>query len=218
MRTSKRARLAFLELEVRSIGERSIRILPGQYYDGETGTHYNYFRDYDPAVGRYEQSDPIGLRGGLNTYGYVFGSPLIRTDRSGLRCDPCTCTGGAWNEVSATNWSFAAFGGGGGILGRVEYQCKSKPNLRCKMSFFCIGGGLIATVGFSFDISPLSTVAGVSSCNGFNNWSSSFYGSGSVFSGMAPIDGGGSGGVGPGVGGGIAFVSCRAFNVSCTTQ
>ena len=35
---------------------------PGQYYDAETSTHYNYFRDYDPSVGRYEQSDPIGLR------------------------------------------------------------------------------------------------------------------------------------------------------------
>ena len=41
---------------------------PGQYFDRETNAHYNYFRDYDPAIGRYTRSDPIGLRGGLNAY------------------------------------------------------------------------------------------------------------------------------------------------------
>ena len=54
--------------------------LPGQRYDQETGLHYNYFRDYDPSIGRYGQSDPIGLRAGNNTYAYVGGEPLTYSD------------------------------------------------------------------------------------------------------------------------------------------
>jgi RHS repeat-associated protein len=57
---------------------------PGQYFDQETNTSYNYFRDYDPATGRYVQSDPIGLEGGLNTYTYVFNAPLTGSDPTGL--------------------------------------------------------------------------------------------------------------------------------------
>lgn len=57
---------------------------PGQYFDSETGLHYNYFRDYDPATGRYIESDPIGLDGGLNTYGYVNSNPTNSIDPYGL--------------------------------------------------------------------------------------------------------------------------------------
>ena len=57
---------------------------PGQYYDRETGLHYNYFRYYDPSIGRYLTSDPIGMRGGLNTYLYVMNNPLTAIDPLGL--------------------------------------------------------------------------------------------------------------------------------------
>jgi RHS repeat-associated protein len=60
--------------------------LPGQFVDteGNTGWHQNYFRTYDPSIGRYLQSDPIGLGGGLNTYGYVLQDPIGRVDPLGL--------------------------------------------------------------------------------------------------------------------------------------
>jgi RHS repeat-associated protein len=57
---------------------------PGQYYQAETGLNYNYFRDYDPQTGRYFESDPLGLAGGISTYGYGLQNPLQFNDPFGL--------------------------------------------------------------------------------------------------------------------------------------
>jgi RHS repeat-associated protein len=71
---------------------------PGQHVDSETGLNYNYFRDYDPAVGRYVESDPIGLDGGPNSYAYVGSAPSLFIDPLGLEL------GAAFKSVD--DWTF----------------------------------------------------------------------------------------------------------------
>lgn len=79
----------------RSVTQGSIMLnlgFPGQYYDAETGLWHNGYRDYGPTMGRYVESDPIGLGGGLNTYAYVKNNPLTHADPHGLEGV------GSWNN------------------------------------------------------------------------------------------------------------------------
>ena len=64
---------------------------PGQYFDSESGLHYNYYRDYEPQTGRYIQSDPMGLSDGTSTYSYVGSSPVAFSDEHGLARSDAEC-------------------------------------------------------------------------------------------------------------------------------
>ncbi|MES2769479.1 MAG: RHS repeat-associated core domain-containing protein, partial [Bdellovibrionota bacterium] len=76
---------------------------PGQIHDSFTGLVYNYFRDYDPSTGRYVQSDPIGLAGGISTYSYVGANPLTATDPLGLQAAPNRVPNGVRGLPPAAN-------------------------------------------------------------------------------------------------------------------
>jgi len=79
--------------------------LPGQYLDLESGLSYNRFRYYSSSLGRFIISDPIGLRGGINTYIYVFNNPLYWIDLFGLN--------GNWNITGGQD---GTRGDGGGEM------------------------------------------------------------------------------------------------------
>jgi RHS repeat-associated protein len=61
---------------------------PGQLFDGESGLHDNFYRTYDPTVGRYLEADPLGQAGGLNLFAYVESDPINNVDPEGLQAVP----------------------------------------------------------------------------------------------------------------------------------
>jgi RHS repeat-associated protein len=109
---------------------------PGQYYMAETGLNQNYFRDYDPLTGKYIESDPIGLKAGVNTYTYGLDNPVMNIDNTGLntkvtvRCGLLSASQGgslggvhcevvAYCDKTGERLAFGIGGGGNGTFGRL---------------------------------------------------------------------------------------------------
>ncbi|MGE3622848.1 MAG: RHS repeat-associated core domain-containing protein, partial [Bdellovibrionales bacterium] len=111
---------------------------PGQYTDTETGLSQNWMRDYNPAFGRYVQSDPIGLAAGINTYGYVGGNAVTGVDPRGL--DRMSVTFGG--QVFLGPFGFSSDTGLGfdttGNICVVSNYCKptSEPSLQNGLPIF----------------------------------------------------------------------------------
>ena len=108
---------------------------PGQYYDAETGLHYNYYRYYDSSTGRYLESDLVGLSGGLNTYAYVGGNPLRYTDPQGLHHDGLGCVDPRGNRVSCPRNVCANANCGAGLPPVSEPGACSKCRVGCVLDF-----------------------------------------------------------------------------------
>ncbi len=95
---------------------------PGQYADAESGLSYNYFRDYDSAIGRYVESDPLGLRGGLNTYSYAGANPVMLFDEDGTNPVAAARGGYALGGIANAGINAALVRATGATLGVLIYE------------------------------------------------------------------------------------------------
>ncbi|WP_415914480.1 RHS repeat domain-containing protein [Paraburkholderia sp. J67] len=108
--------------------------LPGQYFDTESGLHYNRFRYYDPQSGRYVNQDPIGLKGGVNFYQYAESAPTHYVDSQGLASCSYSIAGGRLRctpsdpQHAPVDIPVASGNNGAGMQCKNNPQCISNAN------------------------------------------------------------------------------------------
>jgi RHS repeat-associated protein len=116
---------------------------PGQYYDAETGLHYNYYRDYNPVIGKYIEADPIGIQKGRNhLYTYAANNPVKHNDPKGLWaiygnwCGP-NWTGGSQEQYNPNN--AAIYAANDSRIDSLDRCCRTHDRCfyRCRLNHPC---------------------------------------------------------------------------------
>ncbi len=142
--------------------QKSIRILPGQYFDTESGLHYNYHRYYDPSIGRYLRADPIGLDGGINLFVYASLNPINLIDPYGLETESAfrarVARQNAFNNPKNAS-ILNVFRPTNFNAKTTSMYSESAASKMAKGSAYAVGQAAVATVDIAVNGPPLAKVA-----------------------------------------------------------